>query len=212
MTGQAGKPSLCLPAIPNGPSLSKYADKLSPQFWESPVRQHSPRGLAPPPLWGGNETNSVERCLRALRHEPADHKRVTPLIISPAAQLAGVPFLDCNRDPNFIVDCQMAAWQKCGYDGIYSATINWTLAEALGVPVQFCPDLSPAGFACPLTGPKELSALRPVPEAKGALRMGLLPETTSYVWNLLGDSVLSMRISSRDSCRWPARFETLTSS
>ena len=132
--------------------------------------------------------NSVERCFRAIRHDPPDHTPVIPLIISHAAQLAGVPFWTYNRDPKVIVDCQAAAWRKYGYDGIHVTTDNWILPEALGVPVQFYPDLPPTGLARPLAGTKDLSALRPLAEAKSAGRMGLLPEATSYARELLGDS------------------------
>jgi uroporphyrinogen decarboxylase len=132
--------------------------------------------------------NPVERCLRAIRHESLDRVPVIPLIISHAVQLAGVSYWTYNRDPNVIVDCQVAAWQKYGYDGIHVTTDNWILPEALGVPVQFYPDLPPTGLVRPLAGTTDLSALRPLAEARSAARMGLLPEATRYARDLLGDT------------------------
>src|SRR5271157_414524 len=109
--------------------------------------------------------NLVQRCFKAIRHEPPDHTPVIPLVISHAAQLAGVPFWAYNRDPKVIVDCQVSAWRKYGYDGIHVTTDNWILPEALGVPVQFYPDLPPTGLARPLAATTDLSALRPLAEA-----------------------------------------------
>jgi uroporphyrinogen decarboxylase len=132
--------------------------------------------------------NSVERCFRAIRHEPPDHTPVIPLIISHAVRLAGVPFWAYNREPKVIVDCQAEAWRKYGYDGIHVTTDNWILPEALGVPVQFYSDLPPTGLARPLAATMNLSLLRPLAEAKSAGRMGLLPEATRYARDLMGDS------------------------
>jgi uroporphyrinogen decarboxylase len=113
---------------------------------------------------------------------------VIPLIISHAAQLEGVPFATYNCDPRVIVDCQVAAWRKYGYDGIHVTTDNWILPQALGVPVQFHSDLPPVGLARPLAKTKDLAALPPLREAKSAARMGLLPEATRYARELLGDT------------------------
>jgi uroporphyrinogen decarboxylase len=132
--------------------------------------------------------NSVERCLRAIRLEEPDRVPVIPLIISHAAQMCNVPFCDYNRNPKLIVECQAAAWRRYGYDGIHVTTDNWILPEALGVPVQFHPDLPPTGLARPLAGTKDLSALPRVAEAKFAARMGLLPEATRYARELLRDA------------------------
>ncbi len=132
--------------------------------------------------------NPVQRCLKAIRHEPPDRVPVIPLIISHAAQLAGVPFWNYNRDPKVIVDCQVAAWRQYGYDGIHVTTDNWILPQALGVPVQFHPDIPPVGLARPLANTKDLSVLTPLREAKSAARMGLLPEATRYARDLLGDT------------------------
>ncbi len=132
--------------------------------------------------------NTVERCLRAIRRQQPDRTPVIPLIISHAARLTGTPFWHYNRDPKVIVDCQAAAWRKYGYDGIHVTTDNWILPEALGVPVQFYPDLPPTGLARPLAATTDLSALRPLAEAKNAGRMGLLPEATRCARELLGDS------------------------
>ncbi|MGD1103552.1 MAG: uroporphyrinogen decarboxylase family protein [Terriglobia bacterium] len=132
--------------------------------------------------------NPVQRCLKAIRHDSPDRVPVIPLIISHAAQLEGVPFGTYNRDPRVMVDCQVAAWRKYGYDGIHVTTDNWILPQALGVPVQFHSDLPPIGLARPLANTKDLSALPPLREAKSAARMGLLPEATRYARDLLGDT------------------------
>lgn len=133
--------------------------------------------------------NPVQRCLKAIRHASPDRVPVVPLIISHAAQLAGVPFWDYNRDPKVIVDCQVVAWRRDGYDGIHVTTDNWILPQALGIPVQFHPDTPPVGLACPLANTKDLSVLTPLREAKGAARMGLLPDATHYARDLLGDAI-----------------------
>jgi MtaA/CmuA family methyltransferase len=113
---------------------------------------------------------------------------VIPLIISHSIQLAGVPYWTYNRDRKVIVDCQVAAWRKYGYDGIHVTTDNWILPQALGVPVQFYPDQPPTGLARPLASTKDLSALPPLRVAKSAARMGLLPEATRYARDLLRDT------------------------
>jgi MtaA/CmuA family methyltransferase len=113
---------------------------------------------------------------------------VIPLIISHAVQLAGVPFWTYNRDPRVIVDCQVAAWRKYGYDGIHVTTDNWILPQALGVPVQFHSGLPPTGLVRPLANTRDLSALPPLREARNAARMGLLPEATRYARDLLGET------------------------
>jgi uroporphyrinogen decarboxylase len=134
------------------------------------------------------EMNPIQHCLKAIRHESPDRVPVIPLIISHAAKLAGVPFWTYNRDPRVIVDCQVAAWKKYGYDGIHVTTDNWILPQALGVPVEFRPDQPPVGLARPLANTKDLSALPPLQKAKSAARMGLLPEATRYARDLLGDA------------------------
>ena len=134
------------------------------------------------------EMNSVERCFKAIRRESPDRVPVIPLMISHSAQLAGVPFCTYNCNPRVIVDCQVAAWRKYGYDGIHVTTDNWILPQALGVPVQFYSDQPPTGLARPLANTKDLSALPPVNEAKSAARMGLLPAATRYARDLLGDT------------------------
>jgi uroporphyrinogen decarboxylase len=134
------------------------------------------------------QMNPVQRCLKAIRRQSPDRVPVVPLIISHAAQLAGVPFSTYNRNPRVIVDCQVAAWRKYGYDGIHVTTDNWILPQALGVPVQFYPDLPPTGLARPLANTKDLSVLPPVNEARSAARMGLLPEATGYARDMLGDT------------------------
>jgi uroporphyrinogen decarboxylase len=132
--------------------------------------------------------NSVERCRKAIRIEEPDRVPVIPLIISHAAKMCGVPFCDYNRHPKLIVECQVAAWRRYGYDGIHVTTDNWILPEALGVPVQFHPDLPPTGLTRPLAATKDLSMLPPVAGAKTACRMPLLPEATRYARDLLDDS------------------------
>jgi len=132
--------------------------------------------------------NSVQRCMRAIRHEETDHVPVVPLVISHAAKLASVPFRQYNTDPRLLTDCQIAAWRKYGYDGIHVTTDNWILPQALGVQVQFYPDLPPTGLARPLAGTKDLSVLPSIEKAKTAARMSLLPAATRYARELLGDT------------------------
>jgi uroporphyrinogen decarboxylase len=139
-------------------------------------------------MTGFVEMNSVQRCLKAIRRESPDRVPVIPLIISHSIQLAGVPYWTYNRDPKVLVDCQVAAWRKYGCDGIHVTTDNWILPQALGVPVQFYPDLPPTGLARPLANTKDLSALPPLTEAKSAARMGLLPEATRYARDLLANT------------------------
>jgi len=43
--------------------------------------------------------NSVQRCMRAIRHEETDRVPVVPLVISHAAKLASVPFCQHNDAP-----------------------------------------------------------------------------------------------------------------
>jgi uroporphyrinogen-III decarboxylase len=68
---------------------------------------------------GFGEINSVQRCLKAIRHESPDRVPVIPHIVHHTARPAGVPFCTYNRDPRVLVDCQVAAWRKYGCDGIH---------------------------------------------------------------------------------------------
>jgi len=131
--------------------------------------------------------NSVERCLAAIGLREPDRVPIVPLIISHAAKMCGVRFSDYNHDPKIIVDCQAAAWKRYGYDGIHVTTDNWILPQALGVPVQFYPDLPPTGMARPLAQTKDLATLPRVAEAKNAARMGLLPAATRYARQILAN-------------------------
>jgi uroporphyrinogen decarboxylase len=131
---------------------------------------------------------SLEHCRRAIRLEEPDRVPVVPLVISHAAARRGVPFRYYNTNPKVLVDCQVAAWQDYGYDGIHVTTDNWILPQALGVSVQFYDDLPPTGLKRPLAKARDLSLLPPLDEAKGAARMSLLPEATRYARDLLGDS------------------------
>lgn len=132
--------------------------------------------------------NPTERCMKAIRHEKVDRVPVLPLVISHAIKLANVPFRQYNTDPKVLVDCQIAAWRKYGYDGIHVTTDNWVLPQALGVEVQFYKDLPPTGLARPLASTRDLSVLPSVEKARTAARMNLLPAATRYARELLGDT------------------------
>jgi uroporphyrinogen decarboxylase len=132
--------------------------------------------------------DSVERCMRAIRHEETDRVPVAPLIISHAVQLANLPFCRYSTDPIALADCQIACWRKYSYDAIHITTDNWILPQALGVRVRFYPDLPPTGVAPPLARAKDLFLLPSIEKAKTAARMNLLPTATRYARQTLGNA------------------------
>lgn len=130
--------------------------------------------------------NSVERVQRTIAGEEVDRVPVVPLIIHHTMKLSGVRYDEYARDPQLLVDTQVRAWQRYGYDGFHVTCDNWVLPSALGCSIQFFPDQPPTASARVLADTKDLSKLtRPQTGREG--RMGFKVEATRLAAEAVGD-------------------------
>lgn len=132
------------------------------------------------------ELNSVERVRRAIAGQTPDRVPFIPLIIHHAIKLADVRYDHYARDPKLLVDTQISAWQRYGYDGFHITCDNWILPAALGCPIQFFPDQPPTAARRVLAESKDLALLtRPKTGTEG--RMGFKVQATRLAAEAIGN-------------------------
>jgi uroporphyrinogen decarboxylase len=116
--------------------------------------------------------NSLERIVAATAFQSADRVPVVAQVFGHAAVLAGVPLDEYVRDGKVLAGCQLAAWNRYGYDAVFSVMDVSVETEACGSVLRYRKNQYPAIERHALTPESNGDALTlPDPE-----RAGRMPE------------------------------------
>ncbi|NPV52442.1 MAG: hypothetical protein HPY71_02845 [Firmicutes bacterium] len=131
-------------------------------------------------------SNPLERCMKAIKLEEPDRVPVIPLIIRHAAKIEKVSLKDYSLNPELLVQCQVAALERYGYDGIHVTSDNWILPEAVGCEITWPGDEPPVLLRSPLSDRRDIDRLRLAnPYVDG--RMPLRLQATGIAMKAVGD-------------------------
>ncbi len=138
---------------------------------------------------------SYERYRAVCALEEPDRAPVSPLIMTFAAKLAGIPYADYCRHGERLAEAQLASIRRFGYDSVNVTSDAVREAEAVGAPVIWQQDEVPGAASddALIKAEDDLKRLRlPDPladnrmheqvKALGILRHELGPDEVVYAW------------------------------
>ena len=105
---------------------------------------------------------SLERCLRALRHQVPDRIPVMLYDAQVAARVAGYDMIEFSKESRKLAHAHLEAQQMIGYDGIIVGCDAVVLAEAIGAEVSYSADAPPRHKAGCIDRLRDYTSLRMV--------------------------------------------------
>ncbi len=113
--------------------------------------------------------NGLQRCLAAVRGEPADRTPVFPLLMFLAAERAGLSYRRYATDGKALAEAQLAARERFGLDAITACSDAFRLAADLGAQVNYPEQATPHAVEPLVRTASDLAALRRPDPAGGRM-------------------------------------------
>ncbi len=111
----------------------------------------------------------LERCLAALRGEPADRTPLFPLLMFLAADRAGISYRRYATDGRALAEAQLAVRQRFGLDAVTACSDAFRLTADLGARMSYPEQATPHAGEPLVRSAADLAALRrPDPLAPGS--------------------------------------------
>jgi uroporphyrinogen decarboxylase len=132
--------------------------------------------------------NGLQRIATAVQFQATDRVPVIAQVFGHAARFCGVPLDNYLQDGNTLASCQLKAWERYGYDAVFSVMDANVETEALGAPLRYSENQYPVVERYPLSPEASCDGLT-VPDPEQAGRMPEMLKALAVLRREAGDKV-----------------------
>jgi uroporphyrinogen decarboxylase len=133
--------------------------------------------------------SSLERVLSYLKGENPQRIACFPLILNHAARVLGVPVGRYNRNGEIMGQAHVAAFRRYGHDLVAMFSTTSTLAESMGVRMEFFDEDAPQIAEQPIQQLEDLRKIR-LPDFKKDGRLPVYLDATELAVSEIGSEVV----------------------